>query len=96
MTTTWNNRLAAAKKTVEVEIFLNGAEIADLFWQLDGDQQAIFFNVLAAKAQSKLPFQMQFVTDSKELNAFGRSAMDTIGNYARPSCPRVTGPRRSG
>lgn len=73
---------AKIKVNIKTEVELFPADIAAAFWQLNGDEQAGFFNNLAALAGSKLPFQMQFVTDSRCLNAFGRAAMDTIGNYA--------------
>ncbi len=73
---------AKAKKTVDVDVFFTGPDVAELFWQLDGDEQAQFFNAVAGLSGSRLPFQLQFVTDSTHLNVFGRSVMDTIGNYA--------------
>lgn len=64
----------------EVTTYLGGIEIADLFWDLDEDEQAKFFNCIGAKP--KLMFQLQFVTDSKELSVVGRNAMAFIGDYS--------------
>ncbi len=74
---------AKIKVNVSGEVDLFPADLASAFWQLDSDEQAGFFNNLAAVAGSELPFQMQFVTDSRCLNAFGRIAMDTIGNFSQ-------------
>ncbi len=73
---------AKLKVNIKSEVELFPGDIASAFWQLDGDEQAGFFNNLAALAGSKLIYQLQFVTDSRCLNAFGREAMAQIGNYA--------------
>ena len=64
----------------EVEISISGKEIADLFWQLDADEQCEFFNRLGSF--TKLPFQLQGVTDCKDLKHEGRLAMNRIGEYS--------------
>ncbi len=64
----------------QVEIPLSGTDIAKLFWQLDNFQQADFFNRLWEF--EKLPFQLQAVTDSENLNLSGRLAMEKIGEYS--------------
>jgi len=76
-------------KTIQVEVSLTGKETAEAFWHLDNDEQAKFFNYLGSISQVKLPFQMQFISDSKELNEFGRAAMEIIGNYAYDRSPTV-------
>ena len=76
-------------KTIQVEVSLTGKETAEAFWHLDNDEQAKFFNYTGSIAPLKLPFQMQFISDGKELNEFGRAAMEIIGNYAYDRSPTV-------
>jgi hypothetical protein len=54
-------------------------EIAEVFWHMDSEEQACFFNFLGAK--SELVFQLQAVSDSPELKSDGRLAMQRIGEY---------------
>lgn len=75
------------KRVVEVEIALSPNDIAHLFWKMGSDEQAIFFNGVADLAEGELPFQLQYISDSKYLLQSGRSAMDTIGIYAKPRKP---------
>jgi hypothetical protein len=76
---------ALLKKTIphEVSIPLSGADIADLFWELDANAQADFFNRLFGK--DLFVFQLQAVTDSENLTSAGRCAMARIGEYAEAS-----------
>lgn len=73
--------------TVELGISLRGrveispTDLAKAFWEMDADQQAEFFGVLANVAHA-LPMQLQFITDSKILCDGGRRVMATIGEYA--------------
>ena len=73
---------ASFQKTIlhEVLIYLSGAEIADLFWDLDDHEQAEFFNQLAKK--DRLALQLQAVTDSENLTIAGRVVMNRIGEYS--------------
>jgi hypothetical protein len=64
----------------QVAIPLSGAEIADLFWDLDDHEQAEFFNQLAKK--DRLALQLQAVTDSENLTIAGRVVMNRIGEYS--------------
>lgn len=66
------------KVTVEFEPF----ELADMFWQLDSDEQAKFFNRLGIIASHKLCFQMCNVSQSEELQPCGKDAIEIIGSYA--------------
>lgn len=73
---------AKLKRTVEVDIPLeiDGNELFSLWWQLNEVGQAQFFNRMGE--QSKLPFQLQALTDCEALTLDGRSAMTRIGEYA--------------
>lgn len=73
------------RKTIphEVEISLSGADVADLFWELDEHAQSDFFNRLGF--HDRLVFQLQAVADCDELNSVGRAVMRKIGEYAEPS-----------
>lgn len=55
-------------------------ELLECFWSLSCHDMATFFNDLNLKPE--LPFQLQYVTDSPNLNSNGRSAMRMIGQYA--------------
>lgn len=72
-------------KTVDVEIELSPIEIAHVLCGMDSDYQVAFFNALGDVAGSKLPFQLQSVTDSDHLTADGRHVMGMIGDYASPN-----------
>lgn len=73
---------ALLKKTIphEVEIPLSGANIAELFWELDEHAQADFFNRLSE--EDRLVFQLQAVTDTETLTDAGRVVMARIGEYS--------------
>lgn len=70
------------KRNIEAEIMLTPQELAQEFWCLDGNEQALFFNKLGELAQHRLPMQLQYIQDSTKLNQDGRYAMSTIGNYS--------------
>ena len=59
--------------------------LAELFTELDSDQQAVFFNhidAVASKWQSPFCFQLQSITDSDCLTLQGRRVMQGIGDYS--------------
>jgi hypothetical protein len=64
----------------QVAIPLSGAEIADLFWNLDAHAQSEFFNHLAR--QDRLVFQLQAVSDCDALSSAGRIVMARIGEHS--------------
>lgn len=60
-------------------------KIAELFCDLDADEQARFYNhidLVASKWSSLFCFQLQAITDSPELTYAGRRVMDSIGEYS--------------
>ena len=59
------------------------AELAEVFWGMDADEQAIFFSQRGEKAKHMIVFQLQAVTDSDHLTIDGRYAMSMIGDYAQ-------------
>lgn len=63
--------------THKVKIVLGGEELASLFWQMDSNQQALFFNYLGAIPL--LPMQLQGVSGSAQLTEQARWAMSRIG-----------------
>lgn len=79
------------KRTIqhEVSIPLSGADIADLFWELDAHAQADFFNRLCGK--DRLVFQLQAVTDAENLTSDGRTVMARIGEYSEAN-KEITNP----
>jgi len=78
---------AKITRQATVQLEFAGFEVAQMFWDLDGDHQAHFFDELARLAGPRFAFQMQFVTDSEQLSDGGRHIMDTIGNYAQKAKP---------
>lgn len=75
---------AILKTTIphKVEIPLSGENIAELFWALDDNEQAKFFNELSRK--ERFVFQLAAVGKSTKLNDGGRYVMAQIGEYATP------------
>lgn len=65
----------------DIQIEIDGPRLADLFWDLDNEEQARFFNQLGE--QPKLPIQLRSVTDCEVLNIKGRGAMRAIGEYSK-------------
>lgn len=63
----------------EVEMHPSAEEVAEVFWAMDSEEQAHFFNVLGGK--DRLVFQLQAITDDPHLNMDGRFAMQRIGEY---------------
>jgi hypothetical protein len=69
--------------TVYTKISVSVNQLVELFWSMDENEQAEFFNKLGEV--EGLPLQLQAVTDSEMLRFSGRWAMDTIGQYAEKS-----------
>lgn len=74
-----NNQNRNLKTWVEAEIHPSAQEIAEVFWAMDSEEQAHFFNVLGEK--DRLCFQLHAVADSPELSINGRLTMQMIGEY---------------
>jgi len=75
--------IAKLKRSVAVELELSGFEIAQLFWQLDADQQAHFFDELRRiSSPGAFVMQMQAITQSNLLSSGGRTIMGYIGEYS--------------
>lgn len=70
------------KRQVDIEIPLTATELAKLFWEMNNEEQAEFFNYLGNLPSPKLPMQLQWVTDSPNLKSEGRHAMAMIGEYS--------------
>ena len=70
------------KRTIESEVTPTPEELAECFWEMGSDQQAVFFNKLGEISGHFLCFQLQAVIDSETLNREGRHAMGVISDYA--------------
>ncbi len=73
------------KRMREIEIDLTVREISEAFCDMDADDQACFFNHLAAitaEWKQHFCFQLQAITDSPMLSDAGRSVMNRIGIYS--------------
>lgn len=64
----------------DIPIEIDGPTLADLFWDMDAEEQARFFNRMGH--YQKLPMQLQHVTDHEKLAGAGRAAMKRIGEYS--------------
>ena len=72
-------------KQIEVKIDLTPEDLADIWCDLDSEQQAKFFNQVAnisSQWDRDFPWQMQHITDESCLTAAGRDIMKTIGEYS--------------
>ena len=74
--------MALITKTIAAAVTaeITGEDVADLFWDLCEEGQALFFNRLWDFKE--MPFQLQAVTDSIHLSDQGRTAMAKIGEYS--------------
>lgn len=68
-------------RTLEQTISVTPEELAEVFWAMDDEEQAKFFNHLGEIADA-LPMQLQYVTDNDALTIRGRMTMQYIGEYA--------------
>ena len=75
------------KLTYQIEVEPTPEQLAEMWWSMDGNQQAEFFNWLGTNLNTggHLPMQLQFVSDAEELEPEGRSAMRSIGEYGDQS-----------
>lgn len=72
-------------KYTYVEMNLTVSDVANLFCELDEDQQALFFaevGLITDEWESSLASQLQSVKDSKFNSDGARRVMRTIGEYA--------------
>lgn len=74
------------KKQFTEEITLNPIELAEEFCEMDGDQQAEFFNAIGYivnKSWNGRPFdyQMYEIIHSAKLNKFGEHILEVIKQY---------------
>jgi len=56
-------------------------ELAEEFWRMGADEQALFFDHLARKSSGYLAMQLQAVSDSPELTTEARVCMQSVGEY---------------
>lgn len=73
------------KFTQEAEIEITAKDIANLFCDLDNEQQAEFFNQISenvSKWDHAFCFQLQEVLSCKKLTDAGKKIMSEIGEYS--------------
>lgn len=70
------------KGFVEYNIHPSAHEIAEVFWAMDTEEQAYFFNRLAEVSNGKVSMQLQYLTDNPYLTTEARVVMKRIGEYA--------------
>jgi hypothetical protein len=76
------------KRNINAEIELTPNELAFEFCEMNADEQADFFNLIAllsASWDAPFCFQSQSITDSKKLTTEGRAIMASIGEYSEPA-----------
>ena len=56
--------------------------LAELFWNLNSEEQARFYNHLDTVADFQFPSQLQSITDEDGLTLAGRRVMGCIGEYS--------------
>lgn len=74
------------KKQLLLDIEMNPEEVAYLFCEMDEKEQARFFNSIAERIKKwdmGFIFQMQSVTDCKDLTDEARKIMKEIGDYSQ-------------
>ena len=80
-------------RTIEIEIKPSPEELAEVFTNMDGDEQARFFNAIHGFTENwEKPFDMQlaYITASKELTLRGQRTMELIGEYGKEAPNEVS------
>lgn len=65
-----------------IEVRPTAQELACVFWAMNCEEQADFFNALGEISGHLLPMQLQHVTDASNLKSSGRDLMYWIGKYS--------------
>lgn len=65
-----------------VKVSISPEQLADMFWLMGSEQQAVFFNRLGNVNGGRMAVQLQGVTDSSFLDESGRVFMSMIGDYS--------------
>ena len=71
--------------TLTKEIKLEPEHLAELFCDMDGGEQAVFFSHIKTITDTWLApfcFQLQGIAEDPDLTAGGRKIMEQIGRYA--------------
>jgi hypothetical protein len=77
--------MAKLSKPVMVEWGLSPQQLAKFFCEMNGEEQAEFFNAIGEEVQTwerSLCFQLQGIVDTGKLNGGGIAVMREIGEYA--------------
>ena len=74
-------------KTFEFKVELEPIELAELFWDMNENEMAEFFNSLEriSAEPSRIAYQFQIVGESSHLSPGGRKVMQLIGAYGNES-----------
>jgi hypothetical protein len=70
------------KRKIEIDLNLNYEELSEGFWNLDSEEQAMFFNHLAKNKKFDIAMQLEYIRQEEVLNSDARELMKTIGDYA--------------
>ena len=66
----------------KVAIHLSSYELAEVFWEMDAEEQAGFFHRLSEVSEGRLAMQLQNIADSEHTTTQGRAVMASIGAYS--------------
>jgi len=72
-------------RNINADIVLTVKDVAELFCQMDGEQQAHFFNCVAKEVEkwnSPFVFQLQSILETEKLTTEANQIMREIGEYA--------------
>lgn len=76
------------KRTIEVEVTLSPQEIAEQFWEMDSFGQSLFLEKLYYLSKDKLSWQLEYLSQEKNLTNGGRFVMSKFGEYANHNRPK--------
>lgn len=65
----------------QVEVYPSAEELAEVFWDMDAEEQAGFFHHLEKISDGGLCFQLAYIVTDPEFTESARRAMQTIGEY---------------
>lgn len=69
-------------KSIAVSLKIDPEDLAELFWRLDANDQARFFNAIGRINPAKASIQLAHIIDGNVLNSNGRRIMTDIGEFA--------------
>jgi hypothetical protein len=75
------------KKLIELQFEVTPEELANAFWDMNGIEQAQFFNHLGGITVGHRDYQLYCISTAPNLTEEGRSVMRSIGDYSQKQEP---------